>query len=76
MGDVDQDGKDEVIVGAGEGGGPQIRVFEANGERKPIQFFAFHPSSRSGVDVAAADVNGDGVLSMGEVLYLLQQQAD
>lgn len=27
MGDIDADGKAEVIVGAGEGGGPQIRVF-------------------------------------------------
>ncbi|MFH2104625.1 MAG: S8 family serine peptidase [Parcubacteria group bacterium] len=60
MGDVDRDGLAEVIVGAGTGGGPQVRVFEYNGEVKPIQFFAFHPDSRTGVDVAAGDVDGDG----------------
>lgn len=65
MGDVDNDGKAEVIVGAGEGGGPQIQVYEANGERKPIQFFAFHPDSRSGVDVSAADTDGDGKAEIG-----------
>ncbi|NQV13329.1 MAG: S8 family serine peptidase [Parcubacteria group bacterium] len=60
MGDVDRDGLAEIIVGAGTGGGPQVRVFEYNGEVKPIQFFAFHPDSRTGVDVAAGDVDGDG----------------
>ncbi|MBU1178548.1 S8 family serine peptidase [Patescibacteria group bacterium] len=59
-GDIDADGRDEIIVGAGTGGGPQIRVFESDGNVKPIQFFAFHPDSRTGVDVAAGDVDGDG----------------
>ena len=60
MGDVDNDGQDEIILGPGEGGGPLIRVFEANGEVKPIQFYAFHPDYRGGVTVAAGDVDGDG----------------
>ena len=65
MGDVDLDGMDEVIVGAGTGGGPQIRVFDYDkdnleGTLKPIQFFAFHEDSRTGIDVAAGDVDGDG----------------
>lgn len=60
MGDVDLDGKDEIIVGAGKGGGPLVRVFEANGEVKPIQFFAFHENYRGGVDVDTGDVDGDG----------------
>lgn len=60
MGDVDYDGKAEVLVGAGTGGGPMIRVFEADGTRKPIQFFAFHPRGRTGVDVATGDIDGDG----------------
>lgn len=65
MGDIDNDGQDEVIVGAGPGGGPHIRVFEANGNWKPIQFFAFHPSYRGGVRVAAGDVDGDGKDEIG-----------
>jgi len=65
MGDVDLDGRDELIVGAGNGGGPQVLVFDykagdLNGTQKPISFFAFDPNSRTGVDVAAGDVNGDG----------------
>jgi hypothetical protein len=58
-GDVDGDSVDEIITGAGAGGGPQVRVFEADGRPTGIQFFAFHPNSRTGVDVTAADVNGD-----------------
>lgn len=58
--DIDADGTDEICVGAGQGGGPQVRVFEPDGTVKPIQFFAFHPDSRTGVDVAAGDVDGDG----------------
>lgn len=65
MGDIDKDGKAEIIVGAGPGGGPQIRVFEADGTPKPIQFFAFSPSYRGGVDVAAGDVDGDGKDEIG-----------
>ena len=60
MGDVDKDGKDEIIVGAGTGGGPHNRVFEADGTPLAMQFFAFHPDSRTGVDVAAGDTDGDG----------------
>ncbi len=59
-GDIDKDGKDEIIAGAGRGGGPQIRVFEGNGQLKPIQFFAFHPNFHGGVNVAAGDFDGDG----------------
>ncbi|MBU1167301.1 VCBS repeat-containing protein, partial [Patescibacteria group bacterium] len=59
-GDIDQDGQAEVIAGAGPGGGPQVRVFEGQGQVKPLQFFAFHPQFRGGVDVATGDVDGDG----------------
>ncbi len=60
MGDVDGDGKDEIITGAGPGGGPHVRVFEADGTAKSIWFMAFHPDYRGGIDVAAGDVDGDG----------------
>jgi len=60
LGDVDADGTPEIIAGAGAGGGPQVRVFEYDGTAKPIQFFAFHPDFRGGIDVAAGDTNGDG----------------
>ena len=60
MGDIDKDGQDEIIVGAGKGGGPLVRVFEPNGQLKPMQFFAFHPKYRGGISVAAGDTDGDG----------------
>jgi len=58
-GDVDGDGKDEIISGAGPGGGPQVRLFRAGGGVIG-GFFAFSQSFRGGVSVAAGDVDGDG----------------
>ncbi|MDD5252169.1 MAG: S8 family serine peptidase [Patescibacteria group bacterium] len=58
-GDTDGDGRDEIIVGAGPGGGPHVRVFEADGT--PVGgFFAFDQKFRGGVSVAAGDTDGDG----------------
>ncbi|MBD3247716.1 S8 family serine peptidase [Candidatus Falkowbacteria bacterium] len=58
-GDIDGDGQDEIIAGAGNGGGPHIRIFDANG-RVLSQFFAYNENFRGGVHVAAGDIDGDG----------------
>lgn len=58
-GDVDLDGKDEIIVGAGAGGAPQVRIFEPSGDLLN-QFYAFEKKYKGGLDVAAGDVDGDG----------------
>lgn len=58
-GDIDGDGLTEIITGTRLGGGPQVRVFDWFGHLK-LQFLAYHPLFRGGVNVAAGDLNGDG----------------
>ena len=52
-----------IITGAGSGGGPHIRAFQVNGApyESPQKLFAYTPSFRGGVDVAFADIDGDGL---------------
>jgi hypothetical protein len=58
--DVDNDGYADVITGAGVGGGPRVRVFSGANGLPMLDFFAYDPSFRNGVFVAAGDVDGDG----------------
>ncbi|MEW6408293.1 MAG: FG-GAP-like repeat-containing protein [Patescibacteria group bacterium] len=58
-GDFNLDGKDEIIAGAGSRGGPQVRIFETDGDLLS-QFYAFGKKYKGGLDVAAGDVDGDG----------------
>ncbi|MBL7141582.1 S8 family serine peptidase [Patescibacteria group bacterium] len=58
-GDVDADGQDEIITGAGPGGGPHVRIFDLIGQPQG-GFFAYHPNFSGGVNVAVGDVDGDG----------------
>ena len=50
-----------LAVGAGDGGGPRVRVFADARGRPRFDFFAFDENFRGGVRVAVADLNGDGV---------------
>ncbi|MCC7356738.1 MAG: M23 family metallopeptidase [Candidatus Doudnabacteria bacterium] len=58
-GDVDDDGVDDVIVAPGPGGGPHIKVYEADGKKIITEFMAYDPLFRGGVNVTSADVLGD-----------------
>jgi len=59
--DLDGDGWYEIVTGAGFGGGPHVRVFAPDGRCINPGFFAYDPKFRGGVNVAAGDIDGDGV---------------
>ena len=48
------------MLGAGENGGPHVRVFRNNRTDDFHGFMAYHPDFRGGVRVAVGDVDGDG----------------
>ncbi len=58
-GDVDGDGRDEVIVSPESGGGPQVRILSTSGQLER-QFFAYDSGYRGGLSLAACDLDNDG----------------
>ncbi|MFA6524883.1 MAG: FG-GAP-like repeat-containing protein [Patescibacteria group bacterium] len=60
-GDLDGDGKSEIITGTESGGGPHVRVFGGDGNLKfSPGFFAYREDLRHGIKVAAGDLDKDG----------------
>lgn len=59
VGDLDGDGKAEIVTGAGNGGGPHVRVFDSQ-SRVKAQFMAYDKDFRGGVNVAVGDIDSDG----------------
>jgi uncharacterized repeat protein (TIGR01451 family) len=51
----------DIVTGAGPGGGPHVQVFSGADGSVLHSFYAYDPAFRGGVNVAAGDVNGDGV---------------
>jgi hypothetical protein len=59
--DVNGDGFADIITGAGASGGPHVKAFSGNGLGLLQNFFAYNSTFTGGVNVAAGDVNGDGI---------------
>jgi serralysin len=59
-GDVDGDGRADIIVGAGPGRAPAVRVFKGTDLSLLHDIMALDPAYREGVVVAAGDLSGDG----------------
>lgn len=66
-GNLDGDIYDDIIVGAGAGGGPRVAAFAGNAtyasnpNTRIADFFAYSPAFNKGINVAAGDRNGDGL---------------
>jgi streptogramin lyase len=59
--DVNNDGVDDIITGAGPGGGPNVKDFNGTDFSVLRSFFAYDPNFSGGVYVAGGDVNNDGL---------------
>jgi hypothetical protein len=59
-GDVNGDGKADIITGAGTGGGPHVRVWDVAGGKMLYEFYAYASTYTGGVYVTAGDIDGDG----------------
>lgn len=63
-GDLDGDGRAELIVGGGPGGGPRVTAFDGasllnNTQTIVANFFGGDPNNRGGVRIAVKDLDGD-----------------
>jgi hypothetical protein len=59
-GDVDGDGKADIVTGTGTGGAPHVKVFHDGDLAVLYSFFAYDSDGRFGVNVGAGDITGDG----------------
>jgi 2',3'-cyclic-nucleotide 2'-phosphodiesterase (5'-nucleotidase family) len=60
FGYLNADGIKDVVVGAGQGGGPHVKVFDGASGEEITSFYAYDSSFRGGVNVAIGDLNKDG----------------
>lgn len=59
-GNLDGSGFEEIVVGAGPGKSPIIRVFDAKGKQLYKEFTAYTTRGKPGIEVTTTDVDFDG----------------
>ena len=63
-GDVTGDGFDDIVVAAGPGAAPHVKVFSGATGAEVRSFFAYDASYRNGVNLSCGDTNGDGFVEV------------
>jgi hypothetical protein len=58
LGDINGDGTPDIVTGAGAGGGPHVKVFSGRDGTVLASLFAYDPSFKGGVTVAAGNLFG------------------
>jgi hypothetical protein len=59
IGDVDGDGRDELVAGSGIGAAPKVRVYDAEGQLRS-EFVPSGVTAAQGVRPTLSDIDGDG----------------
>lgn len=59
-GDFDGDGRDDLVIGSGPGGGPRLRILNGESLLPVRDVLVYESTFRGGVNVAVGDITGDG----------------
>ena len=68
-GDYNGDIVGDIVVAAGPGGGPHVKVFNGSGTSLIDTFFAYDINFAGGLSVAMADINNDGLAEIVTAPY-------
>jgi hypothetical protein len=60
VGDVNGDGKADIVTAPASNGGPHVRVWNQDGTLQNPGFMAYDPNFFGGVDVAVGNIDGSG----------------